>query len=113
MSYSVRRKLRKEQRINNNFENILSSLSLEEIIALKLELSTPIVKGKLYGTNIYNTLNAVCRDALIKWVLSVSPSKRAAADFLGVEYSLLKELNRSHKYFEYFEEQKKKGNEDI
>jgi len=112
MSYSVRRKLRKEQRVNNNFENILSSLSLEEIIALKLELSTPIVKGKLYGTNIYNTLNAVCRDALIKWALSVAPSKRSAADFLGIDYSLLKELNRAHNYFEYFEE-KKQNNEDF
>ena len=34
MNFSTRSKLRKEERINNNFENILSSLSLEEIITL-------------------------------------------------------------------------------
>ena len=31
---------------------------------------------------------------------------RSAADFLGIDYSLLKELNKSHNYFEYFEEKK-------
>ncbi len=106
MTVSARRRLRKEGRINNNFENILSQLSLEEIIALKLELSTPIVRGKMYGTNIYHTLAPVCRDALIRWALTMAPGKKLAADFLGIDYAMLKRLDFSHKYFRYIEEEK-------
>lgn len=112
MNFSTRSKLRREGRINNNFENILSSLSLEEIITLKLELSTPIVKGKLYGTNIYYTLPAICRDAVIKWALNTAPGKKVAADFLGIDYRSFKKLNITHKYFQLLKEIKEKENED-
>ena len=36
--YSFRNKLKKEKKLNDSFETILSTLTLEEIIALKLEL---------------------------------------------------------------------------
>ena len=104
MNFSTRSKLRREERINNNFENILSSLSLEEIITLKLELSTPVVKGKLYGTNIYYSLVAICRDAVVKWALATAPGNKLAADFLGIDYRHLKKLNNTHRYFDYFKE---------
>ena len=38
-NYSIRKKLNNEKKINSNFETILNSLTLEEIIALKLELA--------------------------------------------------------------------------
>lgn len=106
MTVSARRRLRNEGRINNNFENILSQLSLEEIIALKLELSTPVVRGKMYGTNIYHTLISVCRDAVVRWALTMAPGKKAAADFLGIDYANLKKLDFTHKYFKMIEEEK-------
>jgi len=106
MTVSIKRKLRNENRINNNFENILSQLSLEEIIALKLELSTPIVRGKMYGSNIYYTLPVACRDALIRWALTMAPGKKSAADFLGIDYANMKKLDFTHKYFKLLEEER-------
>ena len=48
-SYSVARKLRKEKKSDEAFEVKLNNLSLEELIALKLELSSNEVGGALYG----------------------------------------------------------------
>ena len=48
-SYSIAKELRKENKINNEFEAMLSHLTMEEIIALKLELATRSVGGKFYG----------------------------------------------------------------
>ena len=39
--YSFRNKLKKEKKLNDTFESILSSLTLEEIISLKLK---PVIK---------------------------------------------------------------------
>ena len=39
LNYSFINVLKKERRINENLLNMLSSLSLEEIIAIKLEIS--------------------------------------------------------------------------
>ena len=104
MSYSVRRKLRKKEKINNNFENILSSLSLEEIIALKLELSAKNVRGKLYGYPIWNTSTYIIKDSLIKFALSATNSHREAANMLGITISELKRFIKKYKVNEYFDD---------
>ena len=40
---SLLRKLRKEEKINKKLENLLSELTLEEIISIKLELASESV----------------------------------------------------------------------
>ena len=54
--YSVANKLKSQGKINEKFEIMLSSLTLEEIIALRLELAAKTVNYKLYGTNIWKNL---------------------------------------------------------
>ena len=54
--YSILNKLKKEKKINKEFESIISNLSLEDIIALKLELSTKPVGNRLYGLPIWDNL---------------------------------------------------------
>ena len=45
--YSLDNKLRKENKINEDFMLILDRLTLEEIIGLKLESACKVVDGKL------------------------------------------------------------------
>ncbi len=52
-NYSISNKLKKERRSNDEFEIMLSSLTLEEVIALKLELSTKPVSNRLYGIPLW------------------------------------------------------------
>ena len=48
-SYSISKVLRKENKSDDKLEMMLSNLSLEEIIALKLEISSRSVGNRLYG----------------------------------------------------------------
>ena len=51
--YSLSKKLRQEKRSNDEFETMLSNLTLEEVIGLKLALSTKPVKNRLYGFTLW------------------------------------------------------------
>ena len=95
--YSVARKLRTENKSNEQFEIMVSGLSLEELIALKLDLATRTSGGKMYGFPLWYSVPEICRAAVLKYVLSASRTKMEAARFLGVNkeyfYRLLKKYD--------------------
>ena len=95
--YSVTRKLRTENKSNEQFEIMVSGLSLEELIALKLDLAARTTGGKMYGFPLWYSIPEMCRDAVLKYVLSASRTKMEAARFLGVNkeyfYRLLKKYD--------------------
>jgi transcriptional regulator of acetoin/glycerol metabolism len=96
-NYSVIRKLRNEGKTNEQFEVAVGMLSLEELIALKLELASKSVGGKLYGLPLWYSLPDIVKDAVLKYALSAARTKMEAARFLGVNkeyfYRLLKKYN--------------------
>jgi DNA-binding NtrC family response regulator len=89
--------LQKDKRINDEFEVMINSLTLEEVIALKLELSTRSLRGKFYGFPIWKSLPELTRDAVLKYALSATRSKKEAARFLGITIS---ELNTNLKSYQ-------------
>ena len=99
---SVSKKLRENRKINPEFEVRLASLTLEELIALKLELAAKNVRGKLYGFPIWNTSTYIIKDSLIKFALSATNSHREAANLLGINVSELKKFIKKYKVNEYF-----------
>jgi hypothetical protein len=100
--YSVSKKLKSENKINELFEVQLSSLTLEEVIALKLELATKEANGKLYGLPIWKKLPFIIKDAVLKAAISGSKTRRDAACFLGIPYPSLKVTLRNYNVFHYF-----------
>tara|TARA_Y100000034_G_C6895915_1_gene413033 strand:- start:688 stop:1047 length:360 start_codon:yes stop_codon:yes gene_type:complete len=95
--YSISNKLKSEGKINTDFEIMLSSLTLEEIIALRLELAANAVNGKLYGLNLWKEIPNIARDAVLKYAHSATRTKNEAAAMLGINKSefrkLLKKFN--------------------
>jgi len=83
-NYSFINVMRQKRRINENFLNTLSSLSLEEIIALKLELSIQTINNKLYNFPLWQSMPNITRDALLRYAMSACQSKRDMARFLGI-----------------------------
>ena len=83
-NFSIIRKFRNEGKINEEFEVRLGGLTLEEIIAVKLELAAKSVGGKLYSFPIWKSLNRVVKDAVLKYALSATQTKMEAARLLGV-----------------------------
>ena len=89
--YSILRKLRQEKKITDEFEVMLGSLSLEDLISLKLELSTRLFKGKVSGIPIWKSLPYILRESMLRHALSIASTKSEAARFLGLT---INEINK-------------------
>ena len=84
-NYSFISIMKRKGRVNEEFLDLLSSLSLEELIALKLETSARLTKHKLYNFPLWKAMPSVCRDAILRFVLSACQSKRDGARMLGID----------------------------
>ena len=102
--YSLSKKLRQEEKINNDFEVMLSNLSLEEVIGLKMELSTKPVNNRLYGLPIWNNLTDVVKDAILKYAYSATRTQMEAMRFLGLPADQFQKLKKRYNPVSYFED---------
>ena len=104
--YSLSNKLKKEGRCSEEFEILFNNLSLEEVIGLKLELASKFgLNGKMYGLPIWYSLRTIVKDAVLKYAMSATRSKREAARFLGLHENNFNLLLRKHKIDSYFLEE--------
>ena len=88
--YSLKNKLERDNKINQEFNILLNNLTLEEIIGLKLELSSEYINNKLYNINIWKSTYYICREAVLKYALSSCRSIRDAASLMGISESLFR-----------------------
>ena len=93
--------LRKQNKSSPEFEFMLNNLTLEEIIALKLELTTKSMNYKLSGMKLWASIPFFCKRAMILYASSICKSNYEAAAFLGLDFS------------QYLEILKKYGTEDM
>jgi DNA-binding protein Fis len=100
--YSIANKLKSENKIDERFEIMLSSLTLEEIIGLRLELAAQAVNYKLYGLNIWHSVQDVVRDGVLKYAYSAGRTKAEIAAFLGIDRNTLKKLLKKYDITNYF-----------
>jgi hypothetical protein len=82
--FSLSSKLREESKSNDLFEIMVGNLTLEELIALKLELTYKNVGTPLYGIPLYRVLLSIVQDSLFKFALSTNPNLNRARMFLGM-----------------------------
>ena len=82
--YSIISKLKDQNKLNDQVLVSLNNLSLEDLIAVKLELSTNLLNHRLYGLDIWNKMPAITKEAILKFSLSVTKNKTDAARFLGI-----------------------------
>ena len=104
LNYSIVRKLRKERKTNHEFEVMLNNISLEEIIALKLELATKTLGGKFFGFPIWHSMHNIVQDAVLKYAFSAARTQGEAMRFLGLQKSDLNKLKKKYKIESYFSE---------
>ena len=102
--YSLSKKLRQEEKINNDFEAMLSNLTLEEVIGLKMELSSKPVNNRLYGLPIWFNLTDIVRDAIFKYAYSATRTQVEAMRFLGLRPDKFQKLKKKYNPISYFED---------
>ena len=109
-NYSISKVLRSKNKSNDAFEILLSNLSLEELIALKLELGYKAIGFPLDTFPLLRSINYISKDAVLRYAVSSTNSKREAMRLLGLEpkdfFKLLKKFKIDH----YFKEDKKDDN---
>lgn len=88
--------LRLDGRVNEDFLNKISDLKLEELIAIKLEMSSRMTKGKLYNFPIWYSLPSICRNACLKVANRICSTKSDMASFLGIPYNNFKQIQREY-----------------
>jgi len=101
--YSISNKLKSENKITDEFEIMLSSLTLEDIIALRLELAAKAVHGKLYGFKLWQSVPDVVKESLLKYAYSAARTKNEAAAFLGIGKSDFRKLLKKFGIKSFFE----------
>jgi len=103
-SYSIIRKLRKEGKLPEEMEIFVSNLPLEDLIALKLEISSRPVSGKLFGIPIWKSIPFIVRDAVLKTAISVCKTKVDAANLIGMDVDKMDNLLKKYNTIDFFEE---------
>ena len=105
--YSIINKLKSEKKISDSTLNNINNISLEDLIAIKLELSTRYLCGKFYGIPIWRLTRHAVTDALLKTALSIARTKKEAARFLGVDYMEFNRYIKKYNTISFFEETEK------
>jgi len=104
--FSVSRKLRKEGKSSDEFEALLSTLTLEDLIALRLELAARLTRGKVHGILQWKFLPDIIRDAALKAALSISSTRKDATRILGISERNFKKAVKKYESIDFFVEEK-------
>lgn len=100
---STLKKLRDQELIDESFEIMLANLTLEDIIAVKLELSSKTLHSPVYGVILYKSLIKVVKDAVLKYIVSTTRSTVDAAAALGISQRQLFELTKKYGLETYYD----------
>lgn len=84
---------------------LFNSLTLEEIIALKLELSSKVINNKLYGFDLWANSSEIVKEALLIYAISATSSNKQAAFFLGITEKSFYDAYNRYELDKYFSEQ--------
>lgn len=88
--------LREQGRITEQFLDGVSDLTIEELIAVKLELSSKMVKGKLYGLPLWGSMPYAVRDGLLMFVTRNCITKTDMASTIGLPYEQFTQIYRKY-----------------
>lgn len=102
--HSVSHKLRTEGKSSDEFEAMLNSLTLEDIIALRLELAARPSGGKLYGLFLWKKLPDLIKEAVLKAAMSITSTKKDAYRLLGINEKTLNAILKRYEVNKFFEE---------
>ena len=101
-SLSVINKLKDQNLISDELLVMFNQLTLEEVIAIKFELASKHVNHRLYGFDIWRSSNAIIKEAILKFAISATKSKKDAARFLGLTYHEFLRVSKKYKAQNYF-----------
>ena len=73
---SIINKLKDNNLVSDDLLVLVNNLSLEDIIALKFELSSKMLKKRMYGFDIWRNSKYIVQEAMLKFAISATKSKK-------------------------------------
>ncbi|MGI9312708.1 MAG: hypothetical protein ACR2O9_04135 [Alphaproteobacteria bacterium] len=73
--------------LSNELLVLISNMTLEDLIAIKIELSSSHLKNRLFGLDIWKKIDYITKEALMRVAISCTKSNSEAARFLGITLS--------------------------
>ena len=108
-SKSIIKILKDQNLINDQLLVSLNSLSLEDLIAVKLELAANNINNRLYGFDIWRALPNIVQEATLKFAISTTKSKKDASRFLGLTYLEFLNICKKYQISKFFDTDKKEN----
>tara|TARA_R110002012_G_C11443387_1_gene590880 strand:- start:184 stop:528 length:345 start_codon:yes stop_codon:yes gene_type:complete len=99
---SVTSKLKDNHNISDKMLVAISNIPIEDVIALKFELSAAYTNNKMYGFDIWKRSDYIIKEAILKFAISATKSKKDAARFLGITYKEFIRITKFYKVNKYF-----------
>jgi hypothetical protein len=103
-SKSIIKKLKDQNKVDDSILTHINNLSIEDLIAVKLELASAHMNSRLYGFDIWKQSNNIVKEALLKFAISTTKSKKDAARFLGLTYIEFKRVSSKYDVDSFFTE---------
>lgn len=99
---SLINKLKSDGFLNDQILTAIGRLSIENLIAVKLELSANYINNRLYGFDLWRQSSNITKEAILKFALSTTKSKKDAARFLGLTYGEFKRVVATYNVKNFF-----------
>ena len=94
--------LKDQNKISDSLLVVINNLTIEELIAIKLELSAKMINNRLFGLDIWRKSGYIIKEALLMFAISTTQSKKDAARFLGLTYLDFKKALKKFEVDNYF-----------
>jgi len=94
--------LKDQNKISDSLLVVINNLTIEELIAVKLELSANMINNRLFGLDIWRNSGYIIKEALLMFAISTTQSKKDAARFLGLTYLDFKKALKKYEVNNYF-----------
>ena len=103
-NHSVITKLKDLNLIDDSSLVCINNLSIEDLIAVKFELTAKHLNNRLYGFDLWHRSSFIIKEAILKFAISATKSKKDAARFLGLTYSEFRRVTTKYNVNQYFAE---------
>ena len=100
---SFSKKLREDGKSNEVFEVMLSALTLEEVLGLKLECASRLTGGRLYGFNLWSNIVDIIKEAIYNAIISITDTNKEATRVFGISEQTFKSLKKKYNIREEYD----------
>ena len=97
-NYSKLSELKKMNKIDDQFVYYLESLSLEDIISIKLELIMRSLNFKFFNFPLWKSFHKITSEALVNSIINIASNNSEACRILGID---MNQYRRCLKEFGY------------